>query len=156
MNNKNNLKPLAEFLPYQLSIASNAVSNLIARQYRDRFGLKMAEWRVMAILGDIGAASQSQLVDKTRMDKVTVNRACKALSERHLIARTPNHHDRRSHHLNLTDAGEELYREIMTLAQNMESEIIEVLSAEEREQLTTLLARLLEKTDILESQENMG
>ena len=48
---------LAGFLPYQLSVASNAVSDLIAERYRKRFALKIPEWRVMAILGDHGAAS---------------------------------------------------------------------------------------------------
>ena len=42
---------LAEFLPYQLSIASNAVSTRIAEQYRKRFALKTTEWRIMAVLG---------------------------------------------------------------------------------------------------------
>ena len=45
---------LAEFLPYQLSITSNAVSDLIARSYQGRFGLKIPEWRVMAVLGEAG------------------------------------------------------------------------------------------------------
>lgn len=47
---------LAEFLPYQLSITSNAVSDLIARAYRGRFALKIPEWRVMAVLGEVASA----------------------------------------------------------------------------------------------------
>jgi len=42
---------LRAFLPYQLSITSNAVSDLIARAYRGKFALKVPEWRVMALLG---------------------------------------------------------------------------------------------------------
>lgn len=41
---------LDDFLPYQLSTASNAVSDLIASEYKSRFGLKIPEWRVMAVL----------------------------------------------------------------------------------------------------------
>ena len=73
---------LAEFLPYQLSIASNAVSTRIAEQYRKRFALKTTEWRIMAVLGDHGALTQRQLSQQTLMDKVPVNRACKRLEER--------------------------------------------------------------------------
>ncbi|HSJ79524.1 MAG TPA: MarR family transcriptional regulator, partial [Erythrobacter sp.] len=36
---------LAGFLPYQLSVTSNAVSSLIAERYRKRFALKIPEWR---------------------------------------------------------------------------------------------------------------
>ena len=49
---------LTEFLPYQLSITSNAVSDLIARSYRARFGLKIPEWRVMAVLGENPSMTQ--------------------------------------------------------------------------------------------------
>ncbi len=42
---------LDEFVPYRLSVLSNRVSGAIARQYTERFGLTMAEWRVMAVLG---------------------------------------------------------------------------------------------------------
>ena len=57
---------LAGFLPYQLSVASNAVSDLIAERYRKRFALKIPEWRVMAILGDAGSMTQRALTAATR------------------------------------------------------------------------------------------
>ena len=79
-------KRLADFLPYQLSVASNAVSTRIAEQYRNRFGLKTTEWRIMAVLGDSGAHTQRELCQLTLMDKVPVNRACKALEDRGLAA----------------------------------------------------------------------
>ena len=92
---------LTEFLPYQLSIASNAVSNRIAQVYNDTFGLKVSEWRVMAMLGDAGALTQRELTERTLMDKVAVNRACKVLEQRGLATRLPNERDGRSHHLEL-------------------------------------------------------
>ncbi|HNN57079.1 MAG TPA: MarR family transcriptional regulator, partial [Novosphingobium sp.] len=52
---------LADFLPYLLSVTSNAVSDRIADEYRARFGLKIPEWRVMAVLGDAGAQTQRDL-----------------------------------------------------------------------------------------------
>jgi secreted PhoX family phosphatase len=60
---------LADFLPYLLSITSNAVSDRIAAEYSSRFGLKIPEWRVMAVLGDSGAHTQRELVGATRMDR---------------------------------------------------------------------------------------
>ena len=63
---------LAEFLPYQLSITSNAVSGRIALEYRQRFGLSVPEWRVMAVLGDAGALTQRDLTRLTLMDKVRI------------------------------------------------------------------------------------
>ena len=41
---------LDEYMPYRLSIASNAVSKLIARAYEDRFGLTIPQWRLTVTL----------------------------------------------------------------------------------------------------------
>ncbi len=133
---------LSEFLPYQLSITSNAVSDLIANSYRGRFGLKVPEWRLMAVLGERDSATQRELVAATAMDKVTVNRATKVLEDRDLIGRAPNKHDGRSHHLALTGTGRELYDQIVPLAQAMERQLERALEPGDADRLQLILARL--------------
>jgi DNA-binding MarR family transcriptional regulator len=134
--------PLAKFLPYVLSITSNAVSGRIAQEYRTRFGLSVPEWRVMAVLGDAGTLTQRDLTQRTLMDKVAVNRACKGLEERGLAVRTPNEQDGRSHHLELTADGKAMHAEIMPLALEMEKRVFEGLSTAELEQFRDLLDRV--------------
>ena len=136
---------LADFMPYRMSVTTNAVSDLIAGEYRARFGLKVPEWRVMAVLGDLGSQTQRQLVGATRMDKVAVNRACKVLEERGLVARTPNTRDGRSHHLALTDEGRAMFDQIMPLALDMERRLFACLSRSETEALKTSLGKLLDR-----------
>ena len=133
---------LSEFLPYQLSVASNAVSDLIAESYRGRFALKIPEWRVMALLGERASATQRELVSATAMDKVTVSRATKALEDRALVRRAPNVADGRSHHLALSDTGRELYDQIVPLAQAMEKRLENVLDPGDAERLEEILRRL--------------
>ena len=140
---------LADFLPYQLSITSNAASSLIAERYRARFGLKIAEWRVMAVLGDAGSATQRALTEATLMDKVAVNRACKVLEERGLIARSPNADDGRSHLLELTEEGRAIHSEVMPLARDIEREIFSTLAESEREKFRELLRRVFAHTETL-------
>ena len=136
---------LSEFLPYQLSITSNAVSDLIARAYRGRFALKIPEWRLMAVLGEVASATQRELVEATAMDKVTVNRASKALEHRGLIGRAPNAADGRSHHLALTTTGRELYEQIVPMALSVEAELFANGEAKALEaMLTKLRARVAE------------
>ena len=133
---------LADFLPYQLSIASNAVSNRIAEAYQAQFGLKIPEWRVMAVLGDRGAMTQRGLTEATVMDKVAVNRACKALEERGLLDRAPNLDDGRSHHLALTDDGSAMHARIMPLARAIEQQLFGSLDKADRDAFSRLLARV--------------
>ena len=142
---------LDDFIPYQLSTASNAVSDLIAREYKSRFGLKIPEWRVMAVLGNRGNATQRQLVEATLMDKVTVNRAVKTLVDRALLGRSPNSADGRSHHLMLSDTGRDLYDQIMPAAETMEKKIMSVLSDGEQKQLSAFLAKIKQSADDIAS-----
>lgn len=133
---------LADFLPYRLSITSNAVSQRIAVEYRTRFGIKVPEWRVMAVLGESGSLTQRQLVSATFMDKVAVNRACKVLEDRGLVERSPNMQDGRSHMIELSKEGLEIYDEIMPLALRLEAQVLDCLTAAEQRALRTTLDKL--------------
>ena len=141
---------LADFVPYLLSVTANTVSDLIASEYRSTYGLKIPEWRVMAVLGDSGPRTQRELTRATRMDKVAVNRACKGLEERGLAGRSPNARDGRSHHLELTAAGKAVHGRIMPHALDMEQRLLAPLSAAERSQFVSLLARIGASAEQLE------
>ncbi len=146
---------LEDFLPYQLSVTSNAISALIAERYRKRFALKIPEWRIMAVLGNrhetrIGV-TQRELTEVTLMDKVAVNRACKVLEDRGLIERLPNVEDGRSHLLALTGEGRAIHLEVMPLALATERELLDGLDPEERLALRSMLVRMRERvSEILE------
>lgn len=149
---------LAGFLPYQLSIASNAVSDLIAERYRNRFALTVPEWRVMAVLGDGAAArsarggmTQRALTEATLMDKVAVNRAVKVLEQRGLVARLPNPADGRSQLLELTGEGRAIHAEVMPLALATERELLGELDPEEEAALRRLLMRIRARAGELSS-----
>lgn len=133
---------LEYFVPYQLSVTSNAISALIESQYNREFDLRIPEWRLMAILGEVDHATQSILVELTQMDKVTINRATKSLSDRALIVRSPNHADGRSHLLALSDEGKELYLKIIPKAKRIEKKILDHLDEGEEEVLMKILAKL--------------
>lgn len=133
---------LERFLPYRLSILSNTVSNTIARDYRERFGLSIADWRVMAVLGRFGPLTAGEVGVRTAMDKVTVSRATARLIARRLIARAADPADRRRTILKLTALGARTHRRIVPLARRRERELAAVLTPQERRELDLLLAKL--------------
>lgn len=144
MDDRRSPARLAEFLPYLLSVTSNAVSGRVAEAYRAQFGLRIPEWRVMAVLGDAGSQTQRELTQATLMDKVAVNRACKGLEDRGLAVRTANARDGRSHHLDLTGEGRAMHARIMPLALAIEAQLFAGLSPAEQTALRGLLARVRE------------
>ena len=139
---------LDEYLPYRLSIASNAVSKLIARAYEDRFGLTIPQWRLMAVLAE-KPLTQQAIVARTAMDKVTVSRAAQGLVNRHLVGRAAHEADGRSHILALTEQGRELHAEIAPLALAYEAALLSGLTPAEVETLKRLLMRLETAADRL-------
>ncbi|WP_354306964.1 MarR family winged helix-turn-helix transcriptional regulator [Sphingomonas trueperi] len=133
---------LNDFLPYRMSIASNAVSDAVATAYRNLFGLRIPEWRLVAVLAEGGAMSQQALCGRTRMDKVTVSRAAIGLVERGLIARAANPIDQRSHLVALTPEGWQLYEQVAPKALELERRLFASFSEEEKVQLAAMLARI--------------
>jgi DNA-binding MarR family transcriptional regulator len=141
---------LERFLPYRLSVTSNAVSSRIAAIYRARFGLSISEWRMIAVIAERGEPVQAELVAATAMDKMTVSRAVSALVARGLLRRDTSPADRRTAHLSLTAEGQRLYEEVAPLALAIEAELLAPLGEAERRKLFEMLA-MLEKAACRES-----
>ncbi len=133
---------LDEFLPYRLSLASNAVSQVIARAYEEHFGLKTHEWRVIAVVAQDGELTQQEIVGRTKMDKVTVSRAAQVLERRKLLRRVTNTEDGRSLRLSLTAEGQKLYTRVAPAALELEAEVLQGLSEREISELQDVLRRL--------------
>ena len=146
---------LDEYMPYRLSIASNAVSKLIARAYEDRFGLTIPQWRLMAVLAE-KPLTQQAIVARTAMDKVTVSRAAQGLVNRHLVGRAAHEVDGRSHLLALTEQGRELHAEIAPLARAYEAALLSGLTPAEVETLKRLLLRLETAAGRLSGEPTLG
>ena len=135
---------LADFLPYQLSVASNAVSRAVAlgTGYESRFGLTNAGWRVLAAVTAAGSPTQVELGKATGMDKMTISRAVAGLSTRRLIDRAPASNDRRTMQLSATVEGRHIHDIVAPQALDVESRLLAALSPAEAEALRRALAQL--------------
>ena len=133
---------LDAFLPFRLSVVSNVVSDAIASTYQALFGLRIPEWRLVAVIAESDGLSQQQLGARTRMDKVTVSRAAIALAGRGLIERRANPVDQRSHLLSLTPDGRALYEQVAPKALEMEARIFGGLDAAELDRFRAVLERV--------------
>lgn len=141
---------LDNFLPYRLSIASNRVSNVVATTYQAMFGLRIPEWRLVAVLAEGEGMTQHALGARTRMDKVSVSRAAIALAERGLVDRQPNPGDQRSHLLTLSAEGRRLYEQVAPKALEMEARMFAAFSADELTTLRAMLDRMEQAAEAVE------
>jgi DNA-binding MarR family transcriptional regulator len=140
---------LEHFLPYRLSVLSNRVSDAIAQQYSDRFGLSIPEWRVMAVLGGTSGLSARDVAERTAMDKVQVSRAVESLVRGRRAARTADADDGRIQRLALTAKGRAIYDEVVPLALHLEEVFLSALKPEERRLLDALMIKLSRQAHLL-------
>ncbi len=140
---------LDRFVPYRLSVLTNAVSRALALSYAERFGLTIPQWRIVAVLGHEPGLSAVEVTERTVMDKVTVSRALTALESDGRLIRRVDSRDRRRSLLRLSAAGRAVYREIVPLARSYEMQLLSILTASERSALDDLLTRLTEQASDL-------
>lgn len=140
---------LDRFLPYQLSVLTNRVSDAIARQYSERFDLTIPEWRVMAALGNTPGLSASEVAARTAMDKVQVSRAVANLVENGRVERGSDAQDGRITRLALSPRGQAIYHQVAPLALDLEARLIATLSADERKSLDAIMHKLSRQIALL-------
>jgi DNA-binding MarR family transcriptional regulator len=133
---------LGKYLPFRLTVLSNRLTRRVARFYGERFKLSAPEWRTMAVLGQQGAMSANAVISQTTMDKVRVSRAVAKLLKTGLITREADPQDRRRAILDLTPAGQDIYRQIVPLVQEVEVELVAALSGPERAMLDNALTKI--------------
>ncbi len=134
---------LERFLPYRLSILAQTVSGALSKQYGERFGLSVPQWRVMAVLGRFAPLSANQVCERTVMDKVAVSRAVATLLQRGLIERAIDDKDRRRSALRLSKKGREIHHQIVPLALDYERRLLAGLNQQEQTALSVALDKLL-------------
>lgn len=136
---------LDDFLPYQVSELSRRVSAGFARHYRERYGISVAEWRVVAHLSQQAAVSVREIHERVGMDKPKVSRAASRLEENGYITKQVNEADRRLVELSLTPKGEQMIEVMAPIAAAYQRELDAALGEEAdafRAQVAKLTAAL--------------
>jgi DNA-binding MarR family transcriptional regulator len=143
---------LFSFVPFRLNRLAAEVSAALSSEYRERYGLDIPEWRVLATLGFRNQACSAQYIAHcTRTHKSTISRAVTTLMERQLIERVENADDRREFNLRLTRKGQALYEELIPRLKRKEQEILSCLSAEERKEFSLVLGKIEKHLDLVQT-----
>jgi DNA-binding MarR family transcriptional regulator len=122
---------LGDFVPFRLNRLAAEVSEHLSEVYRERFGLDIPEWRVMATVGPERGCTAQYIAGSTRMHKTRVSRAIAHLEERGLMTRVTSSSDRREMELRLTKAGQRVYAELIPLALERERTLLSCMTREQ-------------------------
>jgi DNA-binding MarR family transcriptional regulator len=135
---------LTNYTPFRLNRLAQGVSDHVAEVYKQKFGLEIPEWRVIATVGPMWSCTAQHIADTTRMHKTRVSRAIANLVKRDLVERTSNADDRREMELRLTKAGRSMYTELVPLALERERALLACLNEDELRSFHEALDRLEE------------
>jgi DNA-binding MarR family transcriptional regulator len=140
------LLKLEEFLPYRLNVLTSLMSQALSRVYAEPYGIGVAEWRVLATLGQYGAMTGKAIGAHSHMHKTKVSRAVALLESRKLLTRRANRSDMRESFLSLTSAGRDIYEHLAPIMLAMAQQLIAAVEPADRVVFDRVLKVLTERS----------
>ncbi|MCM9082537.1 MULTISPECIES: MarR family winged helix-turn-helix transcriptional regulator [Streptomyces] len=109
-------------------------------------GVDARTWHYAALvaLEESGPASQATLSARTGIHRSDLVAVINELAARELVERTPDPEDRRRNVVTLTPPGRRQLRKLEQILTAVQDELLAPLTAQEREQLTRLLGRIVD------------
>jgi DNA-binding MarR family transcriptional regulator len=107
-------------------------------------GLEVKHFGLLCALHQHGPQPQGWLGDHLGIDRTTMVQLVDELERRGFVERQRNPVDRRSYAVTITEAGVDVWRRARRGVDRWEREFLEALAPEERDQLRSFLARLVE------------
>ena len=99
---------------------------------------------ILAALDEFGPDSQVRIGRRCGIDQSDMHAMLNELTEQRHVARTPDPSDRRRNLITLTDAGRRRLEELDTRLTRVQHDVLNALSATERDTLIALLTRILD------------
>jgi DNA-binding MarR family transcriptional regulator len=135
---------LAEKPTWLISETSRHAHRLLTEKLAEA-GSRGYDYRLLAALQEFGPASQARLGRRAGMDRSDVAAVLNDLASRGLAERSADPADGRRNVITITPAGTAHLRRLDELMADVQDELLAPLSPAEREQLITLLTRVLER-----------
>ena len=118
---------LDRYLPYRLTVIAARLSADLARQYKVKHGISIAEWRVLLNVGYSGDQSVRDIEKRVSLDKSKVSRAASRLEGDGYLTKRVDEADRRLVKLTLTDKGMGLLSDLIPLAVAYQARLDQIL-----------------------------
>lgn len=121
------------YIPYFLVSVNNAHSRAASRTYLDRFGIGVADWRVVSMLACAPGIDARGICDAVALDKGATSRSLGLLAARGLAQAEAAPRDPRRKSWSLTDEGWALHDAVLEVALERERGLIAGVDPEDLE-----------------------
>ncbi len=127
---------------WMMKIISTRLDSLIKHELK-RLGLDVKQFGVMMALLEEEGLTQAEIGKKITLPGYATTRTIDALEKKQLIERRTDERSRRSYRIYLTDKGHATDIELFIIINKVNEDLLSVLPATERKQLTTILQKIL-------------
>jgi DNA-binding MarR family transcriptional regulator len=147
---------LNALLSHRVLVLSNTLALAAARHYPRRYGIRLAEWRVIDALHAGREISANEISRWLRTDKAWVGRSVDRLIEGGYAKRRPDPAHGRRILLSLTAKGERAYASIAAAARRRHENLLGTLSGEERRIFERAIVKLQMRANELLAAPDLG
>jgi len=142
VRNADDPRLLRALLSHRVLLLSNTLALAASRYYPRRFGVRLAEWRVIDAVHAGRGITANQISQWLLTDKAWVGRSVDRLIAAGYVRRRPDPQHGRRLLLSLTPKGERVYAAIAAAARRRHDKLLAVLTAAERKVLEAALGKL--------------
>lgn len=124
---------------------SHEISHVIRQRFNkeaEKLGFTHSQWRALVHLSENENCRQIDLAEIMEVKPITLARQIDSLEESGLVRRKKDHEDRRAHRLELTSKALPIMQELWKIADAIEAQVLNVLTAEEKELMIEMLERI--------------
>lgn len=133
---------LGDLLIYRLGRLYATAGAMTLRVCEGEFGIPRREWRLLAVLGEMGELQPSALATHAELDRARTSRALAGLQARGLVERHAVASDRRLARVSLTEQGRALHARMLPRVAAINGAMLAELSDASAAQLDELLGAL--------------
>ena len=130
-------------------VLSNRVGRAFYVEIEGKFGVTLAEWRVLLTLTSEPGVSAAEITNRWAMEKMSVNRAIQRLVNRRFVTRDRDPDDGRSYKLKMTTKGQKLYEKIAPSADKRYSELMAAIDSDEVDAMVRALQKIIRRAEEL-------
>ena len=130
-------------------VLSNRVGRAFYVEIEGKFGVTLAEWRVLLTLTSEPGVSAAEITNRWAMEKMSVNRVIQRLVNRRFVTRDRDPDDARSYKLEMTTKGRELYEKIAPSVEKRDSELMAAIDSDEVDAMVRALQKIIRRAEEL-------
>ena len=134
---------IEKYPPFLLNAVSSAWGRKTSAIYRHRFGLGIAEWRIIAMLNIEPRITANRICAVLRFDKASASRVLRFLDTQGIVTYEASPTDERKRRWWLSEKGLKIHDDLLAIALGCEEEMIADVAAEDLETFLRVMQKML-------------